>query len=138
MAVDELPDILRARNRRAIGDRLHVARLDLEHPEPHVVIEIEGDGKDDIVSGPCEDHHRRREGLVASGRDGDMGRRNLPAILVRHMPGECHPQLIASQDSGIEVSCRLERQPPDLARELLGRWIFRQSLTQVDEQAISP
>ena len=81
--------------------------LDAAHVEPHLVVEVPGDGQHHRVAGGGEGGDGGAEGLVAAGGDGDVLGADVAAVAGGRAPGDLGAERGEAEDRAVEVGgCR--------------------------------
>jgi hypothetical protein len=107
------------------------------HVEPHLMIEIIGQGQDDFVAGPGQRQHREAEGLVAAGCDQRIGRVDARAIEGAHIGGQCLAQGWQALDIGVACRGRLADDPGQMIGQFRRRRIAGHGLRHIDQRLVA-
>ena len=107
------------------------------HVQPHLVVEIEGQGQDHLVARTRQRRHRRGEGLVAARGHGDLRRPDRATVGGGPLRRQFLAQLGQAEHRAVEMrSGVLEQGLGHGARERLGRGIDRGGLAEVDQRPV--
>ena len=134
--IDRLRCILGARQGGVSGNSRNETRLDAEHGEPHLVIEVIGNRKNDIIAAPSDRHDGGAEGLIAAGWNGDFVGADVAAIIRRHVLCQRRAQRRQSCDIGVKTGGRIGGEAGDFRLHFGGRRIARHRLAEIDEGAV--
>ena len=133
--------VRRARAACGVGEHAGAAGerdgLDAGHVEPHLVVEVPGDGQHDRVAGGGEGGDGGAEGLVAAGGDRDLVGADVAAVEGGPAPGDLGAQRGEAEDRAVEVGAVVgaDHLGHRLAQRL-GRRVDGGGLAEVDQRAV--
>ena len=116
-------------------------QIDRAHPlhiQPHLVIEIEGQGQDHLVARTRQCRHHRRKGLVASRRDRHLAGGDRTTIARRPLLRQFGAQRVHAQNGSVKMACRIvDHRLGHGAHQTFGRGIDGGGLAEIDQRAFS-
>ena len=111
-------------------------RPDVQHVQPHFVIEIPGHRDQHFVAGLQHCLRRQTECLIATGRDADILRRHHPAIDITRAFRKGVPQLDQPVDGGVFAGLTRQDEVRQMAGQHLRRWRIRDRLRHIDQRTM--
>ena len=128
--------IRRVGHAAALGPERQRHGAHAHHRKPHLMIEVIGSGKNDLVAGPGERRQRQAERLVATGGDAHLPGRDHAAIEFGAVLGERGAQLGESLDVGVARGFRARGRVGQVrGQRLVGR-VAGHRLGDVEERLV--
>ena len=119
------------------GVRVEVHRRDTAHPQPHVVVEVVGQRRDDLVARAGERSSDEAERLVAAGGDDHVRRLDRARVVAGQLVGDASAQRRDAGHRCVRGAVRGLRDLDDPFDDLRGRRVRRRRLGEVEQRVTS-